>query len=342
MCSLLTACCDRTADQTRSERCFFLPFYFSLFLKGFPVCARGMDAATRFATLARLDLPFYEYAREFCKLVVATALDDATLNKLFWLGANHHRSVDLPDTTGLSWREGVFRCLGSVRARARTSPLSFAAPASPPPAGKAMPPTAAIARPPPFAAYSSPQPVSMASPPAVHVASLPVAAPSKPEPTPRQRLPVPAPQKRYAVPAPPERPPVPAPRMRLAVPAPPERPPVPAPRMRLAVPAPPECPPVPAPRKRYAESALPERPQVPDRAPTFLKEIFWGGSRAPAGEAGAGAGAASSEAVSPWPPESPDPTSHSNRAEVRKLQRIRLPGSFHNWRRFTENYRCFS
>ncbi len=56
-------------------------------------------------------------------------------------------------------------------------------------------------------------------------------------------------------------------------------------------------------------AAPPERPQVPDRAPIFPKEIFWGGSRAPAEEAGAGvgAGAAASEAVPPWPPEFPDP-----------------------------------
>ncbi len=67
-----------------------------------------MDPASRFAALAHQGLPFYEYAREFCKLAAATAWDDATLNKLFWLGANHHRPVDLPDTTGLSWREGVW------------------------------------------------------------------------------------------------------------------------------------------------------------------------------------------------------------------------------------------
>ncbi len=39
-----------------------------------------------------------------------TPLDDATINTLFLLGASYHRPVDLPDTTGLSWREGVFRC----------------------------------------------------------------------------------------------------------------------------------------------------------------------------------------------------------------------------------------
>ncbi len=94
-----------------------------------------MEAASHFATLARLNLPFYEYAGEFCKLAAATAWDDVTLNHLFWLGANFHHPVDLPDTSGLSWREGIFRCLGSVRARARTSPPPFA--------GKLMPPFAA-------------------------------------------------------------------------------------------------------------------------------------------------------------------------------------------------------
>ncbi len=212
-----------------------------------------MDASSRFTALARQGLPFYEYAGEFCKLNAATAWDDATLNKLFWLGANHHRPVDLPDTTGLSWREGVFRCLASVRARARTSPPLFAAPASPPPFAPhaSPPPSAALPLPhtPPFAAkaglpavsMASPPAVSMASPPAVPVASLPVAAPFRPVPAPRQR------------------PPEPAPRQRPPEPAPQQCPPVPAPWMRLAVPAP------------------PERPQVPDRAPTFPKEILRGG-----------------------------------------------------------------
>ncbi len=133
-----------------------------------------MDATSRFAALARQGLPFYEYAGEFCKLAAATAWDDATLNKLFWLGANHHHPMDLPDTTGLSWREGVFRCLGSVRARARTSPPSFVAPASPPPfAAHSLPPFAAHARPPPFAAHSLPPFAAHASPPPFAAHSLP-------------------------------------------------------------------------------------------------------------------------------------------------------------------------
>ncbi len=59
-----------------------------------------MDTASRFATLARQGLPFYEYAGEFCKVAVATVWDDATLNKLFWLGANHYRPVDLTELEG--------------------------------------------------------------------------------------------------------------------------------------------------------------------------------------------------------------------------------------------------
>ncbi len=136
-----------------------------------------MDAASRFATLTRLDLLFYDYAGEFCKLATATAWEDATLNKLFWLWANYHRPVDLPDTTGLTWREGIFRCLGSVRARARTSPPSTAALPCPPAVSVASPPGA-----------------SMASLPLENMASSMIIEPCKcsPVPTSRQRPPVPA------------------------------------------------------------------------------------------------------------------------------------------------------
>ncbi len=74
-----------------------------------------MENAARILALSRRDLPFYEYAREFCGLAAGTALDDTPVNHLFWFGANYHCPVDLPDTTGLSWREGIFCCLGSVR-----------------------------------------------------------------------------------------------------------------------------------------------------------------------------------------------------------------------------------
>ncbi len=79
---------------------------------------------------------FYEYAVELCRLAAGPALDDAAINHLFWFGDNDHCPLDLPVTTGLSWREGIFQCLGSVRPRARTSPSSVALP-TPPPAGQA-------------------------------------------------------------------------------------------------------------------------------------------------------------------------------------------------------------
>ncbi len=61
------------------------------------------------------DLPLVVFAREFSGLAVLTGFDDATLNSLFWIRANYHRPVDLTDTTGLCWREGILRCLESVR-----------------------------------------------------------------------------------------------------------------------------------------------------------------------------------------------------------------------------------
>ncbi|KAL0159579.1 hypothetical protein M9458_043304, partial [Cirrhinus mrigala] len=60
-------------------------------------------------------------------------LDNATINSLFWIGANYSRPVDLPDTTGLSWREGIHRCLESVRPQSRTSPLAHPEPSQPTP-----------------------------------------------------------------------------------------------------------------------------------------------------------------------------------------------------------------
>ncbi len=86
----------------------------------FPVFSRGMEFTARFAALARRDLLFFEYAGEFCGLAAVMTSEDATINSLFWLGANYHRPVDLPDTMGLSWRESVFRCLRSVQDKSVT------------------------------------------------------------------------------------------------------------------------------------------------------------------------------------------------------------------------------
>ncbi len=53
-----------------------------------------------------------EYAREFC---MCTSLADTMFNSLFWIGDNYYCPVDLPDTNGLSWTEGILRCLESGR-----------------------------------------------------------------------------------------------------------------------------------------------------------------------------------------------------------------------------------
>ncbi len=195
---------DRTLNPQRVSGTPSPPLY-SRFLKVFlfpPFSSRGMETAARIIALARRDLPFVEFSREFCGLVAATAFDDTTILSLFWHGANFHRPVDLPDTTGLSWREGILRCLESVLPQARTSPPSSAALSRPPFAGKSRPPFAAPASPPPFAAHASPPPVGMAS--------LPFAAHPSPVPAPQQHPPVPAPR---------QRPPVPAPRQRTTEPS---------------------------------------------------------------------------------------------------------------------------
>ncbi len=47
---------------------------------------RSMEVAELFSTLSCRDIPFVEYAWEFCGLAVFTALEDTTLNSLFWIG----------------------------------------------------------------------------------------------------------------------------------------------------------------------------------------------------------------------------------------------------------------
>lgn len=81
----------------------------------------AMETAARFAALAHRDLPFVENAWEFCRLAVCRPLDNAMLNLLFWIGANYHHPVDFPDTTGLSWTEGILWYLESILPRSRTS-----------------------------------------------------------------------------------------------------------------------------------------------------------------------------------------------------------------------------
>ncbi len=81
-----------------------------------------MEFAAGVLALIRWDLSFTEYTGEFCGLAASTELHDAPILHLFWLGANYHCPMDLPDITGLCWREGIYRCLESFRSRVKTSP----------------------------------------------------------------------------------------------------------------------------------------------------------------------------------------------------------------------------
>ncbi len=177
---------DRNRDpKQKSKRHSCFPFCSSVFLKFLFVCfspSCGMETAARFSALARRDLPLVEYAWEFCGLATTTALDDATINSLFWIGANYHHPVDLPDTSGLSWREGILRCLESVQPRSRTSPPVTAF-SRPPSAPKSMLTPFAAKSSLPFAAHpSSPQSAAQSSPPfAAQSSPLPFAA--HPSPT---------------------------------------------------------------------------------------------------------------------------------------------------------------
>ncbi len=120
--------------KTESEQCFFPHVLFSAF-EMFFCCSCffsvAMEVAAHFIALDCQDLPFIEYSCEFCRLAAATALDKATILSLFWHGANSHRPVDLPDTTGLRWREGILRCLENALPQARISPPSSVALSSP-------------------------------------------------------------------------------------------------------------------------------------------------------------------------------------------------------------------
>ncbi len=98
-------------------------------------------AACAFA-LSRRNLPFVEFAGEFCGLAAVSELHDAAILLLFQLGANYQRPMDLPDTTGMCWREGIYQCPTRVRAaraptrvRAVKAPTRVSASRAPPRVG---------------------------------------------------------------------------------------------------------------------------------------------------------------------------------------------------------------
>ncbi len=223
-----------------------------------------MEFAASVLALSRRDLPFVEFAWEFCGLAAGTEMHDAAILHLFRLGASYHHPMDLPDTTGLCWREGIFRCLGSFRSRVGTSLSSSPLVPFSPLVSPLVPSSPLVS---PLVPPSSPS--SSALPERPREIALPerpreIALPERPREfaLPERRR-MPAFPERPPVPAPRLRPPVPAPRLRPPVPAPRLRPPVPAPRLRPPVPAPRQCPPVPAPRQRPPVPAPRQRPPVP-------------------------------------------------------------------------------
>ncbi len=81
-----------------------------------------MEVAAQIIAPARLDLPLIEYSWEFCRIAKAIAFDDATILSLFWHGANLHRLVGPPDTTGPKMEGGDPPVSGEFPALSQSQP----------------------------------------------------------------------------------------------------------------------------------------------------------------------------------------------------------------------------
>ncbi|ROI49016.1 hypothetical protein DPX16_7171 [Anabarilius grahami] len=81
-----------------------------------------MEYSDMFVLVAQESHDFCLFTKRFISVALACPYDDQTLKSWFWIGANYHRPVDLPDTSGLSWMEFIIRCLESVRPRSRAQP----------------------------------------------------------------------------------------------------------------------------------------------------------------------------------------------------------------------------
>lgn len=67
-----------------------------------------------FSTVAQITHNFLDFTECFCCLAVTCPYDDETLKSLFWIGANFHHAVQLPDNTALTWKEVIIRYLESI------------------------------------------------------------------------------------------------------------------------------------------------------------------------------------------------------------------------------------
>ncbi len=124
---------EQPTEKTESELCFFPHVLFSAFEKFFvvpvfsPLLWKSPPAS----------LPLT--AKISHSLSIPGSSAGSPRLSMFWHGANSHRPMDLPDTTGLRWREGIRRCLKNVLPQAIISPPSSAALLPSPSAGKASP-----------------------------------------------------------------------------------------------------------------------------------------------------------------------------------------------------------
>lgn len=75
-----------------------------------------MDYATKCTALACRSLHLLDFSVENHHAITCSN-DDETLKSVIWIGANYHKPVELPDTTGLDWMEAVIRCLESIYPR---------------------------------------------------------------------------------------------------------------------------------------------------------------------------------------------------------------------------------